>query len=68
MSKETETFRPRIKNDPANYRTRASLASAPTRDRGEPSTRPDRHREFLTAPIDAAGYIHFGKLIPPRDI
>jgi len=68
MSKQTETFRPRIKNDPANYRTRASLASAPIRERDTAAPRPDRHREFMTAPIDAAGYIHFGKLIPPRDI
>jgi len=65
MSKETETSRPRIKNDPANYRTRASMASAPIRERDAASPRPDRYREFLTAPIDAAGYIRFGKAQSP---
>jgi len=68
MSEKPDTSRPKIKNDPANYRTRSSLASAPDRGLEVERARGDRHREFMTAPIDAAGYIHFGKSIPPQDV
>jgi hypothetical protein len=55
--RNSEAPRPRIKNDPATYRTRASLASAPPRDGRESPKSRDINRAFLTAPIDAAGYI-----------
>jgi hypothetical protein len=63
----TDGTKPRIKNNPANYRTRASLASAPIRDRESPSTSNDREHAFFTAPIDEAGYIRFD-LAPSKDI
>jgi len=66
MITSTDGAKPRIKNDPANYRTRASLASAPVRSMEKTARNLDRESAFFTAPIDGAGYIRFD-LAPSKD-
>lgn len=66
MTTTTDNARPMIKNDPENYRTRASLASAPTRSREVTAPAHDSESAFVTAPIDEAGYIRFD-LVPSQD-
>lgn len=56
---------PKTKNDPAHYRTRASLVPrrTPVRPAPDRSQRP-REEEFLTAPIDERFYIDFRPVKP----
>jgi hypothetical protein len=56
----------RIKNDPKNYLKRSDLFPK-NKGRGDKGSYKNRELEFITAPIDQAGYINFRTPNKPSD-